>query len=250
MSREKDTKPYIDIIVSSNCLSLKGTGVDVESALLSGHVALYLTESTSIKEINLQFRGKARLPAPPNEPLSLNSSHPMYIICNHDWTFLEGEKRHSHTLKAGRHLFPFQLQLGGSLPSSISTTAYGGASVMYKLRAVAVRPGLSHNLQTAIPISIMRSFAPEALEYQQTLEIENTWPEKLMYSIMIPHKAWAIGDKLTAIVKFSPLAKGVRVLTVVTAINEITKLYGRAASQEHTRSVATAKHEIVNGKAV
>ncbi|EGO25773.1 hypothetical protein SERLADRAFT_388228, partial [Serpula lacrymans var. lacrymans S7.9] len=108
----------------------------------------------------------------------------MYIICNHDWTFLEGEKRHSHTLKAGRHLFPFQLQLGGSLPSSISTTAYGGASVMYKLRAVAVRPGLSHNLQTAIPISIMRSFAPEALEYQQTLEIENTWPEKLMYSIM------------------------------------------------------------------
>ncbi|KIJ60026.1 hypothetical protein HYDPIDRAFT_32605 [Hydnomerulius pinastri MD-312] len=249
MGKEKE-RAGIEIIVNSDCLSLKGTGVDVEPALLSGHVALHLTEATSIKEITLQFRGKVRLPAPLNDTLSLNSSPQMYSICNHEWSFLEGEKRHSHTLKAGRHLFPFQLQLGGSLPSSIATTVHGGASVTYRLRAVAVRPGLSHNMQTAIPISINRSFAPEALEYQQSLEIENTWPEKLMYSIMIPHKAWAIGDTLTAIVKFSPLAKGVRVLTVLTNINETTKLHCRGGVQEHTRSIVTVKHELVNGKAV
>ena len=50
--------------------------------------------------------------------------------------FLEGEKRHSHTLKAGRHLFPFQLQLGGSLPSSIATTAHGGVSRPWKVVVV------------------------------------------------------------------------------------------------------------------
>ncbi|KAH7925626.1 hypothetical protein BV22DRAFT_1064546 [Leucogyrophana mollusca] len=248
MGKERE-RSGIEISVNSDCLALKGTGVDVEPTLLSGHVVLHLTESTSIKEITLQFRGKARLPAPASEPLSLNTSPQTYTICNHEWSFLEGEKRHSHTLKAGRHLFPFQLQLGGSLPSTIGTSLYG-ASVIYKLRAVAVRPGFGHNMQAALPISIIRSFAPEALEYQQTLEIENTWPEKLMYSIMIPHKAWAIGDKLTAIVKFSPLSKGVRVLTVVTNVNETTKLHGRGGIQEQTRSVATAKHEIVGGKAV
>lgn len=180
----------------------------------------------------------------------MNNNPLAYVVCSHEWSFLEGEKRHSHTLKAGRHLFPFQLQIGGSLPSSISTTVFGGASVIYKLRAVAVRPGLASNLQALIPVTIIRSFAAEALEYQQTLEIENTWPEKLMYSIMIPHKAWAAGDQLTALVKFSPLAKGAHVASVSTTINETTKLFIRGGYQEHTRAVASAKHDIVNGRAV
>ena len=61
MGREKDCKSHLDIQVNSPVIFLKGVGVDVEPALLTGHVALYLTESTSIKEITLQFRGKARV---------------------------------------------------------------------------------------------------------------------------------------------------------------------------------------------
>ena len=172
------------------------------------------------------------------------------IVCNHEWSFLEGEKKHSHTLKAGRHLFPFQLQLGGSLPSTLYTSAYGGASVAYKLRATATRPGFAHNLQTHRVITLLRSFVPEAVEYQQSLEIENTWPEKIMYSIMVPHKAWAAGDDLTAVVKLSPLAKGVRALNVVTTLNETTKVHSRMASQNSTRLVITTRHEFRNGQAV
>jgi hypothetical protein len=63
MSRDKDAKPHLDILLDSPTIILKGVGVDVEPTLLTGHVALYLTESTSIKEITLHFRGKARLPA-------------------------------------------------------------------------------------------------------------------------------------------------------------------------------------------
>jgi hypothetical protein len=62
MSKEKE-RPRLEIIVDQECLYLKGTGTDVAPALLSGQVALYLAESTAIKEITLQFRGKARLPA-------------------------------------------------------------------------------------------------------------------------------------------------------------------------------------------
>ncbi|EKM54707.1 uncharacterized protein PHACADRAFT_258723 [Phanerochaete carnosa HHB-10118-sp] len=189
-----------------------------------------------------------------NESLALNSSPLTYIVCNHEWSFLEGAKSHAHTLKAGRHLFPFQLHIGGSLPSSVSTSVLGGASVHYKLRASVVRPGfagLTHrDLHAVHPVTILRGFSAEALEYQQTLEIENTWPEKLMYSIMIPHKAWAAGDRVAAVAKFSPLAKGASVKSITATINETVKLTGRAGSQESTRAIATAKHEIHNGQAV
>jgi hypothetical protein len=173
-----------------------------------------------------------------------------YTLCSHEWSFLEGEKKRSHTLKAGRHLFPFQLHVGGSLPSTLYTDAYGGASVEYKLRAIATRPGFAHNLHTQRVITLLRSFAPEAIEYQQSLEIENTWPEKLMYSIMVPHKAWPAGDNLTAVVKFSPLAKGVRVLSVITTLNETIKTFTRTGKQESTKTLIEVKHEFRNGQAV
>lgn len=67
--KEKDLKPHIEIFLDSPkaCIFLRGSGVDVEPTLLSGHVAIYLSEATPIKEITLQFRGKARLSVPPSE---------------------------------------------------------------------------------------------------------------------------------------------------------------------------------------
>lgn len=65
MTKEKGS--HLDITLESSCVFLKGTGVDVEPAYLTGQVALTLTEPTSLKEITLQFRGKARLPVPASE---------------------------------------------------------------------------------------------------------------------------------------------------------------------------------------
>ena len=75
--REKADKghPFVDISVNSDTLVLRGTGVDVEPALLSGNVVLYLSEPTSIKEISMQFRGKARIPPSANE-----SCVPRYVL--------------------------------------------------------------------------------------------------------------------------------------------------------------------------
>lgn len=52
----------LDIVVNSEQLILRGTGNEVEPVLLSGHVVLQLCEPTSIKEITLHFRGKAKIP--------------------------------------------------------------------------------------------------------------------------------------------------------------------------------------------
>jgi arrestin-related trafficking adapter 4/5/7 len=97
---------------------------------------------------------------------------------------------------------------------------------------------------------IVRSFVPTALEYQQSLDIENTWPGKVMYSIIVPHKAWAAGDTIMALTKFSPLSKGAKVISITSSITETVKLYLRAGPQETTRTLITTKHAIINGKAV
>ena len=65
--KEKERHPRLEIVLDQDCLYLRGTGVDVEPARLSGHLVLYLTESTSVREITLHFRGKARLPIPSHE---------------------------------------------------------------------------------------------------------------------------------------------------------------------------------------
>jgi arrestin-related trafficking adapter 4/5/7 len=61
-SRKDDKHLNIEIIVDNDLLTLRGAGVEVTPALLSGHVVLHLAESTPVKQITLQFRGKAKLP--------------------------------------------------------------------------------------------------------------------------------------------------------------------------------------------
>ncbi|KAJ2919924.1 hypothetical protein MD484_g452, partial [Candolleomyces efflorescens] len=243
-------KPSVEIVLDAPYLTLKGTGPDVEPTRLSGNVVLHLTEATAIKEITLQFRGKARIPIPANESLINSTNSLTYVICNHNWSFLEGSAKHTRTLKAGRHYFPFHLEVGGSLPSSITTPVLGGASIAYKLRALVVRPLLAHNLQCTISVPLLRSFTEEALEYQQTLEIENTWPEKIMYSVVLPHKAWAMGDKVGSLFKFCPLAKGTRVESIITNIVETTKVFARSGNQENSRVVASSRHDLIEGRSV
>lgn len=66
--REKEKlQPMLEIAVANDILCLRGPGTEVEPALLSGNVVLYLPEDTDIKGITLHFRGKARLP-PTGDP--------------------------------------------------------------------------------------------------------------------------------------------------------------------------------------
>lgn len=192
-------------------------------------------------------------PVTPATPADITRSHNYtHPIVHHDWSFLDstnGKKSKSHTLKAGHHTFPFSFTLDGNLPASF-TTFTGDGDVTYKLRATVVRSGLSFNLSTARTFELTRSFTHEALEFNQTLEIENTWPGKIMYSITIPFKAYAAGDDIPVLVKFMPLAKGVRVLSVSSVIKEYSLVQTRTSSHSDTRVAIAVKHEIQDGKAV
>ena len=70
MSKEK-AHTSLEIQVANDTLIMRGTGVDVEPTLLTGNVVLTLTEATSIRQITLVFRGKARVPSNPTDPYVL-----------------------------------------------------------------------------------------------------------------------------------------------------------------------------------
>ncbi|CAE7077124.1 unnamed protein product [Rhizoctonia solani] len=237
----------LEIVLPNEEIVFRGVGQDVESALLSGHLVLNLTEATNIREITLQLTGKVRIQV--HDSSHARQGHHSHVFHTHEWSFLEGERNHKHTIKAGQHVFPFQVQLPNTLPVS-SRTYPGSASIAYKLRATAVRSAFSANFHAFRSLHLMRSFSPEAMEYNQTLEIENTWPGKIMYSFVVPHKAFAAGDDIPILVKFQPMAKGVSVQSIVTSIKEYTSIRWRGIQHQETRTVSTTKHVIRNGRAV
>jgi hypothetical protein len=67
-------RTHLDVVLDNQYLVLKGTGPDVDPTTLSGHVRLVLTEPTSIKEITLQFKGKAKIPSNSYDFLFLSSN--------------------------------------------------------------------------------------------------------------------------------------------------------------------------------
>jgi hypothetical protein len=75
------------------------------------------------------------------------------------------------SIQAGHHTFPFQLELPATLPASM-TSQLLGASTYYELRATAIRTAFSANYYATKPICLLKSFSPEALEYNQSPEIE------------------------------------------------------------------------------
>ncbi|GAA5831217.1 hypothetical protein JCM5353_007384 [Sporobolomyces roseus] len=219
----------LEIALESSDLVLRGfTGDEFDPAVLNGEVILNLTHSTDLREVSLVFTGTAKIAW--RDTSAHHHDHPLFF---HDFNFLnpsshtaphQSKKEHHqvHTLKPGRHVFPFSLHVPGSLPASLRT--YSGSGVIeYKLKARAERPGITAaDWKARRVVRIARGFGVDAVEYNQTLEIENTWPGKVMYSFTLPHKAFAAGDTIPVAVKFSPLAKGVRIVSLVTTIREHT----------------------------
>ncbi|KAG8906713.1 hypothetical protein FRB99_006311 [Tulasnella sp. 403] len=239
---------HIEIVLPSDSIVLRGVGQDVEPTLVNGHVVLRLLEDTNIREINLNFTGKAKLPQGDLKPPTFRQPTQSQVVYAHDWSLLEGTKSHKHTLKAGKHVFPFQLNIDDTFPSSVTI---GSSSIQYRLRATVVRSSLTSNWVAQRPIVILRSFSPEALEFNQTLEIENTWPGKIMYSVMIPHKAFAAGDFIPVSLKFTPLVKGCSVVAIEATVKQYLSIKTKAAVPlQDARTVAKANFVIQEGRAV
>ncbi|KAF9520416.1 hypothetical protein BS47DRAFT_1336079, partial [Hydnum rufescens UP504] len=217
----------LEIILRTDRLVCRCVGANADPAVLSGHVVLRLSEPTNIREISLDFVGKA---------LAITSCQDAYLF----------PYSNPHE---GYHVFPFQLELPSSLPPSMNCE-HASASVYYKLRATALRPAFSANFHAVKPFWLIKGLSPEAMDYTQTLEIERTWTGKIMYSFMIPHKAFAVGDTIPALVRMSPVSKGVSVLSISVDIKEHAVTNWKGRSESSSTTLQSEAFNIVDGKAV
>ena len=71
-----------------------------------------------------------------------------------------------------------------------------------------------------------------------------------MYSIMIPHKAFAAGDTIPVLIRMSPLSKGVSVLSIAVDIKEFAVTKWKRHSDSSSAILQSETFDVVDGKAV
>lgn len=99
----------------------------------------------------------------------------------------------SHTLNAGVHRFPFSITIPGSLPASLKVGGLNTSTISYQVKATVQKSGVFGGKKSAKrPVLLVRGLSPDAAEYVQTLEIDNTWPNKIMYNFTLPQKVSSV----------------------------------------------------------
>lgn len=266
------SSPNSNSTSSLQALSLSGTGIELEvdspelvfrafggdegngePVHLTGSIILQLTEPTKFKHISLTLKSIARLDY--LDALSGKRYHQEQTIFTNHSEFLPlcSDSSHTHTLQSGFHQFHFSIKLPTGLPASLRTFN-GSGLIYYKLKAVASRISnflLKNPFKFEVKkfLRVSRSFPCEALEWSQTLDIENTWPGKLSYEISLPRKAFAAGETIPVSIKFTPLVKGVHVTSLVTTIKEHVTLLAKPGGVPHVenRDVAEYRFEFKSG---
>lgn len=135
------------------------------------------------------------------------------VILNHRWKPFVGigaadssNGARAITLPAGNYEWPFELELPGSTSESVE--GLPEASITYKLKATVARGKLAYDLHAYKRLRIIRTLESSALEFLHSMSVENIWPNKVEYSILIPQKAIVFGSSVPLEMRFTPLLKG------------------------------------------
>lgn len=86
----------------------------------------------------------------------------------------------------------------------------------------------------------------DSLEMAQTLSVDNTWPNKIEYSISIPTKSYPIGSPIPITFKMVPLLKGLSIAKIICTLKEYQSFtikagyHGSPAAKEVDRTVCSA----------
>lgn len=144
------------------------------------------------------------------------------------------------TLGAGEHKWDFELLLPGDLPQSLEAE---GGQVVYRLKAMVERTAFLQNLVKKQVVQIVRCMLPSEFELVQTLEIHNTWAEKMMYDILLPSKVYARGGLIPITFHITPIATKLRVRCLTGTLKEYCTYTANECTKTDTRIVKLLRKE-------
>ncbi|KAL7334835.1 hypothetical protein PS15p_200406 [Mucor circinelloides] len=164
-------------------------------------------------------------------------------IIEHRWQFvpiMDQAHKKAYTLGAGQHKWDFELLLPGDLPQSLQAE---GGQVIYRLKAVVERTAFLQNIVKKRAVQIVRCMLPSEFELIQTLEIHNTWAEKMMYDILIPSKVYARGQLIPITFHITPIATKLRVRSLTGTLKEYCTYTANECSKTDTRIIKLQRVE-------
>ncbi|RGP67108.1 hypothetical protein FSPOR_6164 [Fusarium sporotrichioides] len=198
----QDTTFNIGDWLEQDLLVFWGNQYESSDQFLRGVVVLCLRSPLKIEEIRIRLDGNVRHGWLADPGVAHNTN-----IFKHKWPPLVGASGKSLTLPAGNYEWPFEVLVPGDTPESLDSLP--DASITYALRATINRGKLVRHASCGKKLRIIRTLAPTALEFMHNVSVEQTWTNKIDYSVCIPSKAVAFGSSVVLEIRVTPLVKGI-----------------------------------------
>ncbi|KAK4150885.1 putative HECT-type ubiquitin ligase-interacting protein cred [Chaetomidium leptoderma] len=228
-------KPTLfEIRLENDFIVFQGSDHEASGQLLKGTVVLCLSSPLKVEDIHLKLMGTAHYAWTDAKVTATGiSTHKVdktVSILDHRWPPFAGigaadptdssrQQNKGVTLAPGNYEWPFELLLGGDTTESVE--GLREASVRYKLKATLARGKLSHDRHAYKQLRVIRTLGASALETLHSMSIENLWPNKIDYSVVVPQKAVVFGSCIPMEMRFTPLLKGLEVGDIKVKLIEI-----------------------------
>ncbi|SSD60620.1 uncharacterized protein SCODWIG_02381 [Saccharomycodes ludwigii] len=127
-------------------------------------------------------------------------------------------------LEKGNYEFPFSTILPGTTIESVEGLPHG--SIVYKLQASIQRSKFLNDITVKKHIRIIRTLSPDSVDLSETVAVDNTWPNKVEYTISTPAKSVIIGSSIPISLIMVPLLKGLKLGPIKIQLVEYCALCG------------------------
>ncbi|KAG0174368.1 hypothetical protein DFQ28_006650 [Apophysomyces sp. BC1034] len=231
----------IDLV--SDEIVLLGHAEESAGKMLQGSLMLNLAEPMKVKSIVLRFTGKMKVSWSEGIGHHQHYHKQERTIVDHKWQFVPAigvVQKKTQLLPAGQHKWNFEFLLPGDLPQSLEAE---GGRVTYRLKAIVERPAFIHNMIKKRPVRLVRCMLPSEFELSQTLEIHNTWADKMVYDIVLPSKVYAYGENIPMTFNILPIASQLRVRSIMGTLKEYCTYTANEYSKTDTRIVKVQRQD-------
>ncbi|EPB87825.1 hypothetical protein HMPREF1544_05354 [Mucor circinelloides 1006PhL] len=238
----------LKINVQSDEIVLLGHANEAAGKMLQGSLILNISEPIKVKSVNLSFVGKMKVSWSEGVGHHQHFHKQERTILSHAWEFVKPQlisrtsnssqnatpHKKSTVLSAGQHKWDFELLLPGNLAQTLDSDV---GSVSYRLKATIERSAFVQNTVKKRNIRIVRCILPSQFELVQSLEIHNTWAQKMVYDISVPSKLYAFNDTIPISFKILPIASHLRVHAIMASIKEYCTYTANSHTKTDTRIV-------------
>ncbi|KAL9013340.1 MAG: hypothetical protein Q9173_001965 [Seirophora scorigena] len=217
-------------------LILRGNENEASSAILKGTLILCLSEPLRAPSIRLRFTGQKRV------GWDTASSHVKKdeVFVRHTWEFMNTGSRRGETLAAGNYEWPFDYILPGHTPESVE--GLQDSWIIYRMKATIDRGILAQNILARKHVRVVRTLDTAALELSHEMAVDNTWADKIDYTLSTPTKGVIFGTAVQVNFRIASLLKGLKIGEVSLRISETQDVIMDARKQTKksrtTRNIA------------